>query len=229
MKGLSLSADLDDAMAQVLHRVQRSLVVVHNGRHGAGAGVIWRMGGYIVTNYHVVAGRSLFARPQVRVTLPDGSEHPARLVHRKPEIDLALLQIEAGDVHPALIADSRGMQVGQIVFAVGHPWGQRGSVTAGVISSLGTAQTRNGRGPGRYREVKHREVKHREMPIIRSDVLLAPGNSGGPLVNAAGGVLGINTMVVGGDQGVAIPSHVVQAFVSESLNGENHTGSTGYI
>ncbi len=209
MKGLSFPVDLDEAMAEVLQRVQRSLVVVHNGRHGAGAGVVWRLSGYIVTNNHVVAGRGLFSRPQVRVSLPDGSEHPARLVNRAPEIDLALLQIEASDAPPALVADSRGMQVGQMVFAVGHPWGQRGYVTAGVISSLGSARTRNGYG---------------DVPIIRSDVLLAPGNSGGPLVNAAGGVLGINTMIVGGDQGVAIPSHVVQKFVGESLDGENDSG-----
>lgn len=214
MKGLNIPGALDDAMAQVLQRVQRSLVVVHNGRHSAGAGVVWQMGGYIVTNHHVVAGRGLISRSQVRVLLPDGSEHPARLANSKPEIDLALLRIEAGDLPPSLIADSRGMQVGQIVFAVGHPWGQRGYVTAGVISSLDTTRTRNGRGPGGYREV----------PIIRSDVLLAPGNSGGPLVNAAGGVLGINTMIVGGDQGVAIPSHVVQTFVGESLDGENDSG-----
>ena len=83
-----------------------------------------------------------------------------------------------------------------------------------MISSLGIAQTRN----------RHGSVKRREVPIIRSDVLLAPGNSGGPLVNAAGGVLGINTMIVGGDQGVAIPSHVVQDFVAESLDGEGYTG-----
>ena len=93
------------------------------------------------------------------------------------------------------------------------------SVTAGVISSLGSAQTRNGHGP----------VKHREVPIIRSDVLLAPGNSGGPLVNAAGGVLGINTMIVGGDQGVAIPSHVVGAFVREHFEGEGSASGEGYI
>ena len=214
MQGMGFPVALGEAMADVLQRVQRSLVVVHNGRHGAGAGVVWRLGGYIVTNHHVVAGRGLFARSQVRVSLPDGSEHPARLVNRVPEIDLALLEIEASDAPPALVADSRGMHVGQIVFAVGHPWGQRGYVTAGVISSLGIVQTRNGHSP----------VKHREVPIIRSDVLLAPGNSGGPLVNAAGGVLGINTMIVGGDQGVAIPSHVVQDFVAESLDGEGHTG-----
>lgn len=189
-------AILDEAMAEIIMRVQRSLVVVHNDRRGAGAGVIWRSGGYIVTNHHVIA----HGKPMV--SLPDGSERPARIIAQTPDFDLALLQIDAPDAPHALIADSRGVRVGQIVFAVGHPWGQRGYVTAGVISSLDTAHTRNGHG---------------SIPIIRSDVLLAPGNSGGPLVNAAGGVLGINTMIVGGDQGVAVPSQVVEAFVSESL------------
>jgi serine protease Do len=187
-------AILEEAMAEIILRVQRSLVVVHNGRRGAGAGVIWRSGGYIVTNYHVIAhGKPI-------ISLPDGSEHPARIIAQAPERDLALLQVDAPDLPAALVADSRLLSVGQIVFAVGHPWGQRNFVTAGVISSLGTAQTRD-----------------EALPIIRSDTLLQPGNSGGPLVNAAGGVLGINTMVIGGDQGVAIPSHIVESFISQAI------------
>lgn len=192
-----LSDRIADALAEVAQRVQRSLVVVHNGRHGAGAGVIWRQGGYIVTNYHVIA------HGRVGATLPDGGELTARVVAKEPELDLALLQVEHSGLSPALIADSRGLQVGQMVLAVGHPWGQWGVVTAGIISGLGSAQTRGSR---------------QSVPIIRSDVVLAPGNSGGPMVNTAGGVVGINTMVVGGDQGVAIPSHVVEAFVSRALN-----------
>lgn len=196
MKQMFFPAALDEAMAEVIRRVQRSLVAVENGRRDAGAGVIWRSGGYIVTNQHVIAhGKPL-------VSLWGEDKRPARIIAQTSDLDLALLQIEAPDAPHALIADSRGMRVGQIVFAIGHPWGQRGYVTAGVISSLETAHTHNGHGT---------------IPIIRSDVLLAPGNSGGPLVNAAGGVLGINTMIVGGDQGVAIPSQVVEAFVNESL------------
>jgi serine protease Do len=191
-----LSAVLDDSVAEVISRVQRSLVVVQNGRREAGAGVVWRAGGYIITNHHVIA----HGLPWVSTL--DGGENPAQVVAQAPDLDLALLQIAAPRLSVALIADSRGMQVGQIVFAIGHPWGQRGYVTAGVISSLDTAQTRNGHGA---------------IPIIRSDVLLAPGNSGGPLVNAAGGVLGINTMIVGGDQGVAIPSHIVESFINETI------------
>lgn len=192
----AFSAALTQELSQVNRRLQRSLVVVHNGHRGAGAGVVWRQGGYIVTNHHVIAGG------KIRVSLGDGREYPARLVAQDPEIDMALLQVEKSDLPPAMLADSRSLKVGQVALAVGHPWGQRGYVTGGVISSLGSALTR---GP------------RRSVPIIRSDVTLAPGNSGGPLANAAGGVIGINTMVVGGDLGVAIPSHIVEAFVAQAL------------
>jgi serine protease Do len=195
----ALSESLTQELSGVNNRLQRSVVVVHNGRHGAGAGVVWRAGGYIVTNYHVIA------HGKIRVSLADGGELPARLVANDPEIDLALLQVEESDLPPAQLADSRRLKVGQVVLAVGHPWGQRGFVTGGIISSLGDAGTR---GP-----------RH-SVPIIRSDVTLAPGNSGGPLANATGGVIGINTMVVGGDLGVAIPSHIVEAFVAQALDGQ---------
>lgn len=206
------SDQIADALAEVSQRVQRSLVVVHNGRQGAGAGVIWRQGGYIVTNHHVVANhRGPFSgrvsTNSFSVTLPDGRELPARVIAREPELDLALLQVEAQGLAPALVADSRGLQVGQMVLAVGHPWGQVGVVTAGIVSGLGNAETGQLRRPPRT------------VPIIRSDVILAPGNSGGPLVNAVGGVVGINTMIVGGDLGVAIPSQVVDAFVARALSG----------
>jgi len=202
MRSMDFAAALDDAMADMARRVQRCLVVVHDGQRGAGAGVVWRSGGYIVTNHHVVAYGRSSAHEGLQIILPDNRQLQARVLAQAPHYDLALLKVEADDLVPALLADSRGMRVGQMVFAVGHPWGQRGFVTAGVISGLGMAETENGHGP---------------VPIIRSDVLLQPGNSGGPLVNASGGVLGVNTMIVGGDQGVAIPSHVVEAFVSQAI------------
>ena len=189
-----LNGEMTRALKEVLQRVQRNLAVVHNGRHGAGAGVIWRADGLILTNNHVVQ------RGHIRVALDDGREFAARIVHADPEIDLALLRIEADDLPPSSPVDSRGLRVGELVFAVGHPWGQRGYVTAGIVSGLGTAVTRG---------------RRKSIPIVRSDVHLAPGNSGGPLVNAVGGVVGINTMIVGGDQGVAIPSHLADAFVQE--------------
>ena len=181
----------------VVQRVQRSLVVVKDWRGGAGAGIVWRRGGWIVTNYHVVArGRA------VRVVMPDGRVLPARIAARDKEVDLALLQVDDKQIAPLMAADSRGLRVGQYVMAIGHPWGERGLVTGGLISGLGKLQTRNGRG---------------EVEVIRSDVRLAPGNSGGPLVNAAGAVIGVNTMIVGGDLGVAVPSHVVNSFIEQAV------------
>ena len=194
---IDFSASMTNALSELIQYVQRSLVMVHNGRHSVGTGILWRRGGFILTNQHVL-GR----KKRVRVTLEDGSEAPARVLAREAEIDLVLLQVELPDLPVALIADSRDVKVGQIVLAVGHPWGQRGVVTAGIISGLGSATTRR---------------KGKNIPIIRSDVTLAPGNSGGPLVNTLGGVIGINTMIVGGDLGVAIPSQVAEGFVARAL------------
>lgn len=185
---------LDEALVSMIQKVQRSLVVIQSGHYGVGAGVIWRPDGLILTNFHVVA------HGHARVLLADGREFSARLVSQEPGFDLALLQIDADGLPAATIADSRLLRVGQLVVALGHPWGQRGMVTAGIISGLGSVQAIGGRST---------------IDIIRSDVSLAPGNSGGPLVDASGAVIGINTMVVGGDLGVAIPSHVIADFTDQ--------------
>jgi serine protease Do len=189
------SAGLAEHMTSVINRVQRSLVLVRNGQMGAGAGIIWRQEGIILTNNHVAGDGRLV------IYLKDGCEFPARLVGRDPNIDIAVLQIEARNLPTALITDTRDLKVGQFVFAVGHPWGQIGYVTMGILSAITSATARD----------------KREIPIIRTDVALAPGNSGGPLVNAVGGVIGINTMIIGGDQGVAIPSQVANSFLEQLL------------
>lgn len=198
---IDLSNTFAASLSSVFERARRSLVIVESGRHGAGAGVVWRPGGIIVTNHHVVS------RGKSRIRLLNGDLFPARLIAQRPEIDLAILQAETSDavnvdLPVAPIADSRGLRIGQIALAIGHPWGQIGAVSAGVISSLGSVPLQDGSG---------------SIALIRSDVGLAPGNSGGPLMNASGGVIGINTMIVGGDLGVAVPSHVVEAFVEETL------------
>lgn len=175
----ALAGQLAEALAAVAQRALRSLVVVRNGRFGAGAGVIWRAGGYMVTNSHVIA------QGRVRVFGLDGREYPTRLVAQEPACDLALLQAEVpgardGALLPALIADSRNVRVGQIVMAAGHPWGQVGAVTAGIVSGLGEVPVR---------------MPRRTVPVIRTDAELAPGSkgtiyrapSGGALVNAFGG------------------------------------------
>lgn len=198
---IDLSNTFAASLSSVFERARRSLVIVESGRHGAGAGVVWRPGGIIVTNNHVVS------RGKSRIRLLNGDLFPARLIAQRPDIDLAILQAETSDavnvdLPVAPIADSRGLRIGQIALAIGHPWGQIGAVSAGVISSLGSVPLQDGSG---------------SIALIRSDVGLAPGNSGGPLMNASGGVIGINTMIVGGDLGVAVPSHVVEAFVEETL------------
>jgi serine protease Do len=176
--------------------------VVQNGRSGAGAGVIWRAGGVVVTNYHVIH------RGRPRISLLDGGQYSTQVIAKAKQFDLALLKIDLPDSQaPALpiapIADSKTLRVGQIALALGHPWGQIGSVSAGIITSLGSV-------PLGWRQSS--------VEVIRTDASLAPGNSGGPLVDASGAVIGINTMIVGGDLGVAIPSHVVDEFVDQVLD-----------
>lgn len=186
---------MDAELNQMVERAKRSLVQVRDGQAGGGAGIVWRQDGLVLTNHHVARHRSQ------RVILPGGQAYEAQLLASSPEVDLALLKIEAQGLPAALISDSHGLRVGQLVFALGHPWGQVNFVTSGIISALGEYETRSG---------------HR-LPYIRTDAPLAPGNSGGPLLNAAGGVIGINNMIVGGDQSVAIPVRLARQFIESVL------------
>lgn len=191
-----LNGTLSAAAAEVAARLTASLALVEGRRMGAGAGVVWRADGLVLTNNHVISER----RDHARVTLADDRQFDARVLARDAEVDLALLEIEGGGEFPAArIGDSRTLRVGELVFAIGHPWGLRNTVTGGIISHLTTA---------------HTDGPRREFPVIRTDARLAPGNSGGPLVNAAGEVVGLNAMIFGGDQGIAIPSAVAQEFIA---------------
>lgn len=179
------------SFSELIARARRSIVVVQNGPQGAGAGVVWGEG-LILTNHHVAV------RERPEVVLPDGREVQAKVIARDPEVDLALLAADLNGTPSLHFADSHRARPGELVLAIGHPLGQRNVVTMGVVSSVDSAQTSGAR---------------KSIPVIRSDVVLLPGNSGGPLVNAAGEVIGINTLVVGGDQGYAIPAHLAVAFV----------------
>jgi len=190
--------DFNGAFTRVLdeyvQRIMPALVLVRGHRHGAGAGVVWSADGLILTNNHVV-GR----RPPV-VILQDDREFGAQLVARNPDMDLALLSIAATGLTP-LPPAAGAPRVGEAVFAFGHPWGQRNIVTRGIVSAVLSAQTRGGE----------------HFPVIRSDATLAPGNSGGPLVNASGEVIGLNAMIMGGDQSLAISIAVAHEFVKKVL------------
>ena len=184
------------AGARMVERAQRSVVRLQSRGRGAGAGVIWDKEGLVLTNHHVVAGGRRAGR--VRVTLQDDRTFEAEVVERGRDLDLALVRIKDGpdDLPVAPVGDSDKLRVGELVYAIGHPWGSLGAVTAGIVSGLGTA-----RGPGgraRY---------------VESDIALAPGNSGGPLLNARGEVVGINAMIYG-NLALSIPSNAASAWVA---------------
>jgi serine protease Do len=168
------------------------------GRRGAGAGFLWSPDGTVMTNHHVVAGSG----GKVEVVLANDRSFDAEVIGGSRRLDLAMLRLRNAAVEdqPTLpVGDSDALRVGELVFAVGHPWGRRGAVTAGIVSVLGSIG-----GPfGRTR-------------YVQSDAYLAPGNSGGPLVNARGEVVGVNAMVSGG-LALAIPSNTVGAWATGGL------------
>ncbi len=182
--------------ADLAERARQSVVHLYGSGRGIGTGVVWQSGGVILTNDHVVAG----AGGRLCMQTLDGRDLPVRVAARNPDLDLALLHTPADDLPPVSVGNSSRLRVGELVFAIGHPWGQPWVVTAGIVSGLGEAETRNGQ----------------RVAFIRSDVRLAPGNSGGPLLDARGRVIGINAMVFGGDLAVAIASYVVERWLNNS-------------
>lgn len=170
---------------------------------GAGSGVIFAPDGYILTNAHVVDG----ART-ITVTLANGLDAVGKLIGEDPETDVAVLQILAPDGRPlptARLGDSDRLQVGQLVVAIGSPVGFQSTVTAGIVSAL--HRTLPGYG-GRMIE-----------DIIQTDAAVNPGNSGGPLVNSSGEVIGINVAILQNAQGLsfAIPINTVQWVASRLM------------
>ncbi len=184
---------------------RESVVQVASGGRGAGAGVIWDKSGLVLTNDHVLPkGRR---GGKTRVALRDGRSFDAEIVKRSRELDLALLRLgDAGELPAAPVGDSDALRVGELVYAIGHPWGNPGAVTAGIVGGLGV--------PGGPRRGRRRGSGAR---YVRSDVVLAPGNSGGPLLNARGEVVGINAMIFG-RTALSIPSNVAAAWVAEPVD-----------
>jgi len=179
--------------------------------HGLGSGVIVTKDGYILTNNHVVDG----AR-KVQVTLPDGREFTARVVGRDPKTDIAVVKIDANNLPTVMMADSSAVKVGDMVLAVGNPFGVGQTVTEGIVS----AKDRGNMGIEDYED------------FIQTDAAINPGNSGGALVDIDGRLIGINTAILsrsGGSQGVgfAIPSNLARN-VMESLIKDGYV-TRGYL
>jgi serine protease Do len=174
---------------EIAERLRRSTVlVVANGR-GTGSGIIWSSDGLVITNAHVVRGS------RVRVQLWDGSEFEANIRSRDRHHDLAQLRIDATNLPAATSADSSHVRSGELAIAIGNPLGFVGALATGVIHAVGPV-----RGLG-------------SRSWVQADVRLAPGNSGGPLANAQGHIVGVNTMVAG-RLALAIPSNAVRDFLS---------------
>lgn len=187
---------LNGEMAAVVESVQRSLVQITNGRRGStGAGTIWHPDGLIVTNAHVLH------RPALRVTLADGRTLPARVLAHDGGLDLAALSVDANALPTVELGESTRLRPGEWVLALGHPWGVMGAATAGVVIDVGVPV----------------EMAALERELIQVSLRVRPGNSGGPLVDVRGRLVGINMMMAGPHVGMAVPVHVVKGFLRQAL------------
>src|SRR5437763_15121283 len=178
------SARVANAFERVGPAVAHIAGLTEDGRpRGIGSGVVFTPDGYLLTNNHVVAGAA-----RLRASMPDGSQIEAAPVGYDPATDLAILRLAAGGLPYAEFGSSARLRVGQLVVAIGNPLGFQATVTAGIVSALG----RSLRSPsGRLID-----------SVIQTDAPLNPGNSGGPLVDGNGRVVGINTAMIGAAQGI---------------------------
>ena len=173
---------------EIAEQLRRSTVVVYAGGRGNGSGVIWSSDGLVVTNAHVARSS------QTRVQLWDGRELQAEIVARDVRRDIAQLHIGAADLPAAIFADSSLVRPGELAIAIGNPLGFVGALTTGVVHGVGPL------------------ARLGSESWVQADVRLAPGNSGGPLADARGRVIGINTMVAG-RLALAVPSNSVANFL----------------
>jgi serine protease Do len=186
------SGATDQDVARIVHSLRELTVGVHakaDRRAGEGAGILWHPDGLVVTNAHCVR------HSDIAVRTASGEILEADIVAHEPRIDLALLEVPRLRGRAPRLADVASLRAGEVLISYGHPLGVRGAVALGVLHTI------------------VRDSQSGEPRWICADIRLAPGNSGGPLVDAAGRIVGINTMIVSG-LGLAIPTSVVQRFIA---------------
>ncbi len=206
--GLPADGDLLDAYSQAVINVVRQVgptVISVSGRtndarQGMGSGFVITPDGFALTNSHVARGRK-----RLRATTEEGDSLDAELIGDDPATDLALVRLAARDLPHAELGDSDALQVGQLVIAMGNPFGFRSTVSTGVVSAIGRAM----------RSEEGRLIEN----IVQHTAPLNPGNSGGPLVDSRGRVVGINTAIIAMAQGLgfAVPATTARWVVSELL------------
>ncbi|TIN91691.1 MAG: trypsin-like serine protease [Mesorhizobium sp.] len=188
-------ADAVDRIGPAVCRIERV-----GGQGGHGSGFVIAPDGLVVTNFHVVGD----ART-VRVSMPDGASSEGRVLGRDPDTDIALVRADGSFVDVAPLGDSKRLRRGQIAIAIGNPLGFEWTVTSGVVSALGRSMRAS---TGRLID-----------DVIQTDAALNPGNSGGPLVSSAGEVIGVNTAMIHGAQGIAfaVASNTARFVISEII------------
>ena len=193
---MDTNLEVNRSLSNLVEKVRPSTVRIQSKSRGFGAGTIWHRDGLIITNAHVLSGQ------RAGVVLANGYEMEANVIAVSRRLDLAALMVDDAQLQAIELGSSKGMKPGSIVVAMGFPWGASDGATMGVFIGMNQAW-----GPG----------SNRGRELIAASLHLRPGHSGGPMVNAAGQLVGINTMMNGPNVGVAIPVDEAKRWLKKVL------------